>query len=218
MVRAFVFCLVFTASSFLFYLFPEIDIYTSNLFYDASKGFYLRYNPIVRFIHQAVPVLCVLTAMVVGYLALRKYQQIKSFQPGIYKRYIYFVLVCTLGAGLVVHHVVKDNFNRARPNAIHLFGGKSNFTPAFVVSDQCTHNCSFVSGHSAAGFMFFALAFLHKDRIRRRQFTILGLALGSLFGMIRIMEGGHYLSDVVFAGFIMYMVSYSLARILKPAV
>ncbi len=211
------FILAFTITSFLFHYFPQIDILVSSLFYNSEQGFYLKPHPIAIFFHRGVPILCACAALVVGFLALKKFLATRSLRPKTYIKFIYFILVCLLGAGFVVHTVVKDNFNRSRPKSVYEFGGEHTFTPAFVVGNQCQSNCSFVSGHAAAGFMFFGLAFLYNDKKRKRVYTVLGLAMGSLFGAERIIEGAHYLSDVVFAGFVMYMVAYALAKILKPA-
>ena len=43
------------------------------------------------------------------------------------------------------------------------------------------------------------------------------MALGSLFGATRIIMGAHFLSDVVFAFFIVYFAAWLLHRLLYPA-
>lgn len=218
MLKLVIFCAAFIFSSVVFYFFPSIDLKVSAMFFNADLGgFYLTKNPVVKLLHDFVPILSVLTALTVGFIALNKFKKNKSWDLNNYKREIYFILVCALGAGLIIHNVVKDTFNRPRPNMIMEFGGAKNFETAFVISEDCNGCQSFVSGHSAAGFMFFAVAFLFKSRKKHNYGVLLGLGLGSIFGAVRIMEGGHFLSDVVFAGFLMYMVAYALAKIIKPA-
>ncbi|MDR0717023.1 MAG: phosphatase PAP2 family protein, partial [Azoarcus sp.] len=80
-------------------------------------------------------------------------------------------------------------------------GGNARFTPALQPTDQCGKNCSFVSGHASAGFFAVSLGFLGGASARRR-WTLAGLALGGIAGLGRIAQGGHFLSDVVFAFFI----------------
>ena len=69
-----------------------------------------------------------------------------------------------------------------------------------MYADQCVNNCSFVGGEAAAMFaLFFALALLATGP-RRNRLILLGLAAGALAGFIRMAQGGHFLSDIVFAG------------------
>jgi lipid A 4'-phosphatase len=93
---------------------------------------------------------------------------------------------------------LKDNWQRARPYQVTLFGGKQNFTRAAVMTDQCDNNCSFVSGHVACGFFFAGIALLH----RRRQWLwcAAGVTAGLVIGFARMSDGAHWLSDVLWAG------------------
>jgi lipid A 4'-phosphatase len=111
---------------------------------------------------------------------------------------------------LVVNAVFKEHWGRARPRDITEFGGTRTFTPAFVISDQCERNCSFVSGHASLPFAFAALGFL----LRRRRWAIYAgaAAFGGLVGFGRIVQGAHFLSDVVFSGVFVFLVAYLLAH------
>lgn len=122
-----------------------------------------------------------------------------------------FLLTLGLGWGLLVNEVSKNHSGRARPRNVAEFGGDRVFTPAFVPADQCERNCSFVSGHTAFVFSGFALALL----ARRRTAAILAVsAAGALAGVARMMQGAHYLSDVVFSGVFMFAVAWLLHRAL----
>jgi len=69
-------------------------------------------------------------------------------------------------------------------------------------SGSCARNCSFVSGEASATFAIgFAIAML----ARRRRATLMAAAVaaGSIAGLIRMGEGGHFLSDVIFAAVFM---------------
>lgn len=112
--------------------------------------------------------------------------------------------------------MLKDNWGRARPSHTVEFGGKKTFTPALIISNQCDHNCSFVCGHAAMAFTPVALAFVLRPRRQRRWALAAGLGFGGLVGVVRIIEGGHFLSDVLFAGLLVYGVSWGLAVILLP--
>ena len=82
-------------------------------------------------------------------------------------------------------------------------------------SDQCASNCSFSSGHGALGFWPVALALLAPPR-RRPAVIAAALAFGTAVGVMRIAQGGHFLSDVVFSALLTISVAEVLARRLLP--
>ena len=104
-------------------------------------------------------------------------------------------MVLLLGPGLMVNEVLKGHSGRARPMTVTQFEGDRQFTPAFAAADQCDHNCSFVSGHAGMGFFLIALAWVFRDR----RWLWAGIALGALVGLGRVVQGAHFLSDIVFA-------------------
>src|SRR6202007_2501046 len=110
------------------------------------------------------------------------------------------------GPGLVTNAILKDHWGRARPTQITEFGGTKAFTPALVPARQCERNCSFVAGHPALGFYLVSFGFLVPPP-RRRVVEAIAIATGALFGAARIAQGGHFLSDVVFSGLVVYAVS-----------
>ena len=105
---------------------------------------------------------------------------------------------------IVVNLFLKNIWGRARPGEILQFGGKENFTPWYQISDACANNCSFVSGDAAVGFSLIAFYFLTK----KITFFWLSLFFGFGIGLVRIMEGGHFVSDVVMAAAVLYLSYY----------
>ncbi len=67
-----------------------------------------------------------------------------------------------------------------------------------VIADQCRTNCAFGSGDASLAYASLAFALL--ARRRRRLWVAGAVTIGSVVGAVRIMQGGHFLSDVVFAG------------------
>ncbi|MBI1262280.1 MAG: phosphatase PAP2 family protein [Rhizobiales bacterium] len=124
---------------------------------------------------------------------------------------LYLLLALLLAPGFVVNSVFKDEWGRARPWQTETFGGDKSFTPPWVMVNQCAKNCSFVSGHAAMGFYVFAFGFLAAGAWRRRLF-ILGCVTGGLVGLGRVVQGDHFLSDVIFSGFIVYFICWLLYR------
>src|SRR2546426_744131 len=84
------------------------------------------------------------------------------------------------------------------------YDGARQFTPAPLPAAQCERNCAFVSGHAAFAFSLVSFAFLLPLGWRRKTAIAAALAFGALVGLGRIAAGGHFLSDVVYAGLIVF--------------
>jgi membrane-associated PAP2 superfamily phosphatase len=67
------------------------------------------------------------------------------------------------------------------------------------------------------GFYFFALSFVlsHKRRLAAIFVMLFALLWGALIGWVRIGMGGHFASDVLWAGGIVYLVSFALFQAFK---
>jgi len=200
---SFLFWIFFLILGITFFYFPEIDIWFSSLFFRDGE-FYLRNQWFVQFVYDAThPAVAIFFLTVLGMLIYALIRHKKPFNLN--KRMLVFMLAAIIMApGVVVNLTLKDNVDRARPKQITQFGGDKQFTPAFVISDQCESNCSFVCGHAAAGFSFIALAMVFKGR-RKQWIFYSAVAAGFLIGLVRIIQGGHFLSDVFFALFFTYI-------------
>ena len=89
-------------------------------------------------------------------------------------------------------------WGRARPNDILNFGGDAVFTPWYKLGESCFSNCSFVSGDSSVGFMFVIFYLITKIK----AYFYLALFFGISLGLVRIMAGGHFFSDIIFSNII----------------
>lgn len=204
-----IFVCIFTVLALLFIAYPQLDINFSSLFFNEQDGFFLKENPIVQFSYRYnrfIVIFATLSLLLILYLSSRNKRAYFGLDK---KATIFLLLVMVLGPGLVVNNVFKNQWDRARPDKVQEFGGEKKFTPAFLISDQCVKNCSFVSGHSAAIFFFSAFFFLLNGN---RRWWALGGAIvaGSLVGMGRIVQGDHFLSDVIFSFFIVMSVAIFL--------
>jgi lipid A 4'-phosphatase len=117
-------------------------------------------------------------------------------------RCLFMIAVLIVGPGVVANLVFKENLGRARPRDVVDFGGTKAFTPPLVPSRECARNCSFISGEASSMYAaFFALALLIPQY--RLALLIGGIAAGSMAGLVRMIQGAHFLSDVLFAGIFM---------------
>lgn len=201
--RAQLVLLCFLTSSLLFAWFPEVDLRASSLFY-RDNGFYLRNQWWTTFLHEIIGYfICLSMASVVGIYALNRLSR-RNVCGVDGKMVSYLFVVLILGAGLIVNVVLKNNFGRARPRNVTQFGGSQQFTPAFVVADECVTNCSFSSGDGAGAF--FSLAFALASS-RRRAMLGAAMCFGVLVSISRVVSGAHFFSDVVVSFFVMWIIA-----------
>ncbi len=192
----------------IFIIFPEIDLFISGLFYKPDKGFYLGENVILLLLHDSVTYITIFLSSLWLCLIIATSFTKKPIWGLSRLRVIYLLLALIIGPGLVVNTVFKDHWGRARPRQIETFGGNAKFTPAFVISSQCDVNCSFVSGDPSVGFYLLALALAIPRR--RKLFIFAGLGIGVAFSVMRIVQGAHFLSDVIFSGIFTFASVYLL--------
>jgi lipid A 4'-phosphatase len=206
----------------LFIIFPSIDIWFSNLFFMKNKFIFSK-NKIIRIIDYVVEYGGI--ALWVGFVAYLGLKDLKRnglrdiFKPGIKRKLLYISLVGLIGSvGLV--HGIKMYMRRCRPNLVEFFGGIEKFTKVFTqntapIYEKCV---SFVSGHSAVGFLIFSIAFLYSTSdIRRKRYILIGMLVGTLFGIVRIVQGKHFISDVIFSGYVVYFTALVLSLVIKPS-
>ncbi len=179
-------------------VFADVDLWLTSQFWHEQQGFYLNEQSWVQFVYvvfryMPVPVILLLI------MALIAPWFLKSFE-GTRKKSTFLLLVLLIGPGLIVHPILKDNWDRPRPRDVQEFNGDLVFKPAFIMSEQEGKNQSFASGHGAMGFYFMAFAWI----FRKRRYLVLGMMVGAVVSAGRIVQGGHFISDVLTAGFIVY--------------
>lgn len=198
----------------LFTAWPALDLAVSALFFDPATGFSGEQNAVALALYRGVPIFSrvLILGLFVGLVvyALRRGKDARRRRMQL----AYLVTVLVLGPGLLIDVALKDYWGRARPYKVEAFGGPSQFTPALVPSDQCDNNCSFVSGHASAGFFLVSAGFLG-GALARRRWTLIGLATGAVFGLGRIAQGGHFLSDVVFSFFATWIAAWLVWRVFR---
>jgi lipid A 4'-phosphatase len=194
--------LVGVAAAVTFVGWPELDLAVARLFYVEPRHFLFNQSmlaTILRFGFRALTWGTAIVAVSGIIFALAKGRRLFGVTLS---QWIFLALVLITGPGLIANTVLKDNWGRPRPLYITEFGGPDSFTPALERSGGCERNCSFVSGEASATFALgFAIAML--ARRRRAALMAAAVSAGSAAGLVRMGEGGHFLSDVVFAGVFM---------------
>ncbi len=115
------------------------------------------------------------------------------------------VLTLGLGPGLVTNTLLKDHWGRARPIDVTELGGDWGFTPWWDPRGPCPNNCSFVAGEPSGAFWTLAPAAFAPPQWRVLAYAG-ATAFGIAIGWLRVLGGGHFFTDIVFSGVLMYLV------------
>ncbi len=188
----------------LFLLLPQLDLWVSDLFYARGRGFVLASWPPVILVYRAVPWVAWGIVLVVAGAGIWLFLVGRPLWRFDRKALLFVAFSTALGPGFLANTVLKDHWGRARPVQIEVFGGPHHFSPGPLPAAECARNCSFVSGHAALGFSLVAFAFLLQPGPPRRRGIGAASAVGGVVGLVRIAQGAHFLSDVVFAGLLVF--------------
>ncbi len=185
----------------------QLDLKIQRLFYDpqANPVWYQKKAPLWRFLYHYGPLPALLFSLA-GIVVLvfqksmpklRKYKHTSKL----------FLLAMILGPGVIVNGVLKDHWGRPRPRQVAEFGGQWEFREIWQPGIPGKGK-SFPCGHASAGFIFFALFLaLRKQHKKIAIFNLtFSLIYGSLIGVARMAQGGHFLSDVIWAWGITWLI------------
>jgi len=199
---------------------PILDFSIAQYFYTLGTGNVEHFvsNPIVDFIYDwgNIPAHIVFASAMILFFVSFFVTKWKKWRP----QALLLILVLAVGAGFLTNIILKDHWGRPRPKQLEAFGGDREFR-AFYNPDFYSHRSdyykSFPCGHCTSGFFFLAFVAIGR-RIQNRRVElagwILGLGFGIILGLTRIAQGGHFLSDVLMGGLLMWLVIYAFDRLI----
>ena len=128
---------------------------------------------------------------------------------------LFLALLLLIGPGLLVNSSLKMMWGRPRPWQCQQFGGEMKFLPVGEWGTHSLPNSSFPSGHAAVAFFLMGLGFVVSPNRKwfRRICFVGGVTYGLAMGVTRVMQGGHFVSDVLWAGAIVYFVAVALWKL-----
>tara|TARA_R110002126_G_scaffold19188_5_gene72216 strand:+ start:2441 stop:3214 length:774 start_codon:yes stop_codon:yes gene_type:complete len=211
--------LVTTLVSVIFLTNPQFDIYIASFFYDEGNSFPLNNNQFLiqlrLFFNIEIGILCAGSLLMMIFARINKNMIIPA------KLWDFMLVSFLIGPLLLANVIFKSNWGRARPANIEEFGGTLTFSPAYYISDQCSLNCSFVSGEGSAiataGILLGIIAWNIFPKHRSVSIGLIGII--SIIGIsLRIVKGRHFISDSLLATLfcaIVILLLYHFAKITK---
>ncbi|HBM15875.1 MAG TPA: hypothetical protein DD381_05985 [Lentisphaeria bacterium] len=190
----------------------DLDLVISSLFFD--NGFNKEAAPWIYFYNYGMIPLWVSLIISLFYF-------IKSFICTNYRRYrktsLFVILFIALGPGLIVNVILKENTGRPRPVQCSVFKGNYEFKNVLTAWQINTDNKSFPSGHASGAFSMIFPYFLFRRKNNKLAYLLLagGTLYGTIVGIARIAQGGHFASDVIWSFGIVYLVGLALYYSMK---
>lgn len=134
----------------------------------------------------------------------------------LYRTGLFLSLLFVIGPGLIVNYGFKNHWGRPRPHQIVDFNGTMSFVPLGTPGTLDHHNSSFPSGHAAVAFYLIGPAFLANPRRRGlgTKLMMIGLGYGGAMALVRVVQGGHFVSDVVWSAAIVYFTAVALSALI----
>jgi len=192
----------------VFGLYPQLDLMIAAPFHAISlhgNPFGLRIYPplllardIGLWVGTAV-IVPVVAALVLKLLLPRRRLLLSG------RAILFLMTTVALGPGLLANVVLKDHWDRPRPIEVTQFGGPLHFVAWWDPRGECDKNCSFVSGDVSGAFWTIAPAALVPPPWRALAYGA-ALTLGIGMAAARIMMGGHFFTDTVFAGVFTFLI------------
>ena len=187
----------------------DLDLQIQRAFYSETDGWFRENLPVYYLSYHYGNIPAILT--VIGAILLL----VAGFKKKKYALYrkinIYIILAMLIGPGLIVNALFKEHWGRPRPRHIEEFGGRMEYLQVWDKGVSGTGS-SFPCGHASMGYFFFVFFFIlrKKKKLLSILALIFSLAFGTVIGVSRIAQGGHFASDVLWTAGFLYLTSLFL--------
>lgn len=202
---------VATITTVIFWV-TDLDLIAAGAFYHPDNpdslwpdgNFWLW-----EFFYQGVPALA--AVLVLGSVFILVYSSLRGRLVQYKLAAGCVLLTILLGPGLLVNAIFKDNWCRPRPNQITEFGGHMHHIPPLMIGESRKGE-SFPAGHPSVGFSLAIFWLLLRGRKPKLATAALVIAIvsGLLMGVGRMAAGGHFLSDVLWSGFMTFFTAITV--------
>ncbi len=198
----------------VFGVYPQLDLDLAALFFDPGTHLFGGgYHPWVSRARDAAEWLIAAIAAfgfagLAGKLILPRRRMVVRGRAA-----VFLLVTLALGPGILANAILKDHWGRARPIDVAQFGGAERFTPWWDPRGPCRENCSFIAGEPSGAFWTLAPAALTPPQWRPFAYAA-ALVFGAAIGVLRMAVGGHFFTDVAFAGVFMFLLAWTLHGVL----
>jgi membrane-associated PAP2 superfamily phosphatase len=185
-----------------------LDMLIAHHLFDAqTHGFPLRTSRLLEVLgHRLVLVLPTGIACVALAGALASYR-LPALRPW---RGVLWAVVLTCGTGSAAISQLKHLTTSPRPYDLAIFGGAMPFPTHWLAATRAESGGALPSGHTGAGCSLLALYFVGwaMDRPAWRWSGLaIGIAAGSMFSLVRILQGAHFLSQTLWSAVVMWLLA-----------
>ena len=181
-------------TTLFFSLKPLTDLQISRLFFDNVFIYYENFP--FNIIDKTVDL--VFLACLASVFAIFFYTKDKKRLKFILSAY--FIII------IAIYGFFKPVWDRPRPFEIQEFGGQKHFSTIYQPNFGKQEGTSFISGHtSRAFFLFIILTAFFKSRK-----AYIALLFPIIAGASRLIQGKHFVSDVIISFFFCLIVIYGL--------
>lgn len=188
---------------------PQLDLDLAALAFDSARHlFVINAQPWVQHTRTAARILIALLALPAFLAIVLKLVWPRQRMLIEARAALFLIATLALGPGVLTNVVFKDHWGRPRPIDVQQFGGDYRFVPWWDPRGDCPNNCSFVAGEPSGAFWTLAPAALAPPPFQVAAYGA-ALAFGVALGVFRMAAGAHFLSDVVFAGLLTYLVIFA---------
>lgn len=209
--------LIFGVFMLLVYPTLQLDKYVTDLFFDENlRQFPLKHHPFFdQWAHTNLKWLMALIALgsllvsVAGYCL----PELKPIQRLLFWVFVGMVISTTTVA------ILKHYNQHGCPWDLEMYGGDLPFfelfsnPPSGVEAGRC-----FPAGHPSGGFSLsaFYFAFMHNKPRFANGMLWIAISTGLFMGLVQIMRGAHFLSHVLWSGWVVWMSLLILYCIWSP--
>lgn len=203
---------------------PSVDLDITRLFWSAGQGFARVDSALWNFMRAAIWDAAIVLFLFAAYATVRGLLTGRPVAGMVVAPWGYLATLFIAAPGVVVNGWLKAQSGRARPANVAEFGGTQHFTPAGQFADQCSGNCSFVSGEVSAAVvlgvaLWLVAASLHRlESWQRLYLRVAGLFFPGFIMVQRVVTGRHFPSDTVFAALVTLSLGWMLYAIFSGQV
>ena len=186
--------------------FPHWELAFSRQFFDPAMGWHWNASFWVQAVYHwtTLPSLILAITGVLVVLGAAAWPPLHRHR----RSGAFLFAAMAFGPGVLVNSVFKENFHRPRPREVVEFGGPAAYLPLGQAGTG-DRGASFPSGHASMGFFLATPYFFLRRRHHRIAIAslLIGVAAGMGIGLVRIMQGAHFLGDVIASGLMVWVIA-----------